>query len=121
MDRTRGKVQSFLRPSLALVDSRSLNVPAARRRLVLFLFGAIHHLGERYGLEETETLAVLVSTLREDLKLHDQEVSQLVAACVNIAGEDGGAELARDGADAARQWSEGEAGTAVQRLAKVVG
>lgn len=120
MDRTRAKVQSFVRPSLALVDPRDLNVPAARRRLVLFLYGAIHHLGERHDLDETATLAVLVATLRDDLRFPDQEVSQQVAACMNLAANRDGAALAQNGADAAREWSEGAAGSAVQRLAKTL-
>ena len=111
------KLQSFMRPSLAMVDARDLTIPLKRRRLAQFAYGALERLGQRYELDETQILAVLVVYLQGMSGSHPQEVSTLVGSCVQLADDPGGQRFAQRGAAAMEQWLSGDAGTAVQALA----
>jgi hypothetical protein len=111
------KLQSFMRPSLAMVDSRDLTIPIKRRRLAQFAYGALQRLAAAYELDETQSLAVLVVYLQGVSGIHPQEVSQLVGSCVQIEADAPGQEAARRGAVAMDRWLAGDAGTAVQELA----
>ncbi len=120
LEKLRAKLESFTRPSLALVDTRTLTIPAERERYATFLLGAAGALAESRGLGETEALAVLVMYLRGARKMQEQEVSHLVGRAMTRAAEPEGQPDHDAGAEAMAEWLEGDPGTAVRRLAEVL-
>ena len=118
IDRLKTKLDSFMRPSVALVDSRDMTIPDRRRRYVYFVYGAIHALGEDQELDDTERLAILVGFLETTARMHAREVSKLVAHCTNQQAD--GQTVLTEGYQAMQQWLAGDAGTAVSRLGRVL-
>jgi len=118
----RARLESFLRPALALVDSRELTIPAQRERYAAYLYGAATTLAEGRDLGETEALALLVMVLRSGTgpRLADQDVSHLVGRAMTLAREPEGEKTFEAGAGAMAQWLAGEAGTAVGELAQML-
>jgi hypothetical protein len=114
------RLDSFMRPSGALVDSRDLTIPARRRRYALFVYGAAAALAARKDLGETETLALLVRFLGTSAGMHPLEVSRLVGECQHAAEDPASLAVVQAGSAAFTRWAEGDAGGAVQRLAQVL-
>ena len=116
LDRCKSKLDSFMRPSMSLVDTRDMSIPERRQRYVRFVYGAIHALSEKYEMDETERLAVLVMFLKTTAQMHEREVSKLVADCTKETEGTGSQSTTGKGYEAMRQWLDGDAGAAVSRL-----
>jgi hypothetical protein len=115
-------LESFLRPALALVNARELNIPAQRQRYALFVYGAAGALAASRDLGETEALALLVMLLRggPGPRIGEREVSHLVGQAMAEAAEPSGRPVLEAGAEAMAQWLAGNAGTAVGGLARAL-
>jgi hypothetical protein len=118
LEQLRARLESFMRPSTALVDSRQLTIPAQRERFAAYVYGAATALAETRGLGDTESLALLVMFLRGSSRMTEQEVSYLVGRAMALAREPEGAAVHDAGAQALTEWLAGDAGTAVGRLAE---
>ena len=118
LEQLRARLESFMRPSTALVDSRQLTIPAQRERFAAYVYGAATALAETRGLGDTESLALLVMFLRGGSRMTEQEVSHLVGRAMALAREQEGAAAYDAGAQALTEWLSGDAGTAVGRLAE---
>ena len=117
LEKLRARLESFMRPSMALVDSRQLTIPAQRERFALYVYGAATVLAESRGLGETEALALVVMFLRGSSRMTEQEVSHLVGRAMALAQEPDSAAVHDAGAEAMAQWLAGDAGSGVTRLA----
>jgi len=120
LDRLKEKLDAFMRPSTALVDSRDMTIPEKRARYALFIYGAIGALASKRGLDDTDALAVLVMFLKTTVHMNEHDVSRLVGICVSRAGEPANRDVIAEGTQAMDQWLAGEAGTAVSRLAGIM-
>ncbi len=114
------RLDAFLRPSLSLVDSRTLTIPEKRDRYALFIYGAITSLAEREELDETQALAVLVRFLRSSSRLNDHEVSRLVSICASSSDTEENRPAVSAGAQAMGDWLRGETRTAVSALSQLL-
>lgn len=120
LDRLKEKLDAFMRPSTALVDSRDMTIPEKRERYALFIYGAIGALASMRGLDDTEALAVLVMFLKTTADMNEHDVSRLVGICVSRSEEPANREVVTEGTQAMDQWLAGEAGSAVSRLAEIM-
>ncbi len=114
------QLDAFLRPSLSLVDSRTLTIPEKRDRYALFIYGAITSLAEREELDETQALAVLVRFLGSSSHLNDHEVSRLVSICASSSDTEENRPAVFAGAQAMNDWLRGETRTAVSALSQLL-
>ena len=114
------RLDAFLRPSLSLVDSRTLTIPENRDRYALFIYGAITSLAEREELDETQALAVLVRFLASSSRLNDHEVSRLVSICASSSESEENRPAVSAGAQAMGDWLKGETRTAVSALSQLL-
>lgn len=120
LQRLAVRLESFMRPASALVDTRELTIPAKRERYAVFILGAASALAESRELGETEALALLVMFLQGAGRMQPQEVSHLVGRAMTLAGEPDGSGVREAGAQAMTRWLTGDAGGAVGRLAQVL-
>lgn len=120
LSRLKEKLDAFMRPSTALVDSRDMTIPEKRERYVLFIYGAIGALASKRGLDETEALAILVMFLKTTAHMNEHDVSRLVGICVSRSEEPAKRQVVAEGTRAMDQWLAGEAGTAVSHLAGIM-
>jgi hypothetical protein len=120
--RLHEKLEAFTRPSLALVDSRELSIPAQRERYATYLYGAATALAASRELGETESLALLVRLLRSGatMALQEREVSHLVGRAMTLAHELEGSRVYDAGGAAMAEWLAGNAASAVRGLAQVI-
>ncbi len=114
------RLDAFLRPSLSLVDSRTLTIPENRDRYALFIYGAVTCLAEREELDETQALAVLVRFLASSSRLNDHEVSRLVSICASSSESEENRPAVSAGAQAMGDWLKGETRTAVSALSQLL-
>ncbi len=116
----KSTLDAFLRASVSFVDSRDMNIPEKRERYALFARGAAGALAARHEMDETRALALLVMFLRTTARMQDQEVSNLVGACIACASEEQARSIMASGAAGMEQWLAGSAGAAVPRLAAIM-
>jgi hypothetical protein len=118
----RTRLESFVRPAMALVDPRQLTIPAQRERYAVFVYGAASTLAGSRDLGETEALALVVMFLRASAapRFPEQEVSHLVGRAMALAGEPEGRATFERGAEAMGEWLAGDSGGAVGRLAQTL-
>ncbi len=114
------RLDAFLRPSLSLVDSRTLTIPEKRVRYALFIYGAITSLAQDEELDETQALAVLVRFLGLSSRLNDHEVSRLVSICASSSDTEENRPAVSAGAQAMGDWLRGETRTAVSALSQLL-
>jgi hypothetical protein len=114
------QIDSFMRPSRALVDPRDLTIPEKRTRYAVFTFGAILGLGGDQELDETRALAILVMHLNSLESIHEREVSHLVGQCLERRQGTAEAGWLNAGVAAVREWLSGDSGDAVARLAEIM-
>lgn len=120
LQRLAARLESFMRPASALVDTRALTIPANRERYAVFVLGAASALAESRELGETEALALLVMFLQGAGRMQPQEVSHLVGRAMTLVDEPAGTTVREAGAQAMTRWLAGDAGSAVGRLAEVL-
>ncbi len=114
------RLEAVMRPSLSLVDARDLTIPEKRERYALFTCGAVSALAHREDLNETETLALLVRFLRSTGRWPDQEISRMVGLCAASTDTEGKQSGVAAGERAMAEWLNGEAGTAVSELSRLL-
>ena len=114
------RLESFMRPSLSLVDPRDLTIPEKRVRHALFTCGAVSTLARHAGLEETEALALLVRYLHSTGRWHEQEINRMVSLCVECTNAEGSPSDVAAGEQAMAHWLNGEAGIAVSALSQLL-
>ncbi len=113
-------LESLMRPSLSLVDSRDLTIPEKRARYALFTYGAVSTLARNADLDETEALALMVRYLHSTGRWHEQEISWMVGLCVRDTTPEGSSSDVEAGEQAMTDWLNGETQTAVSRLSQLL-
>lgn len=106
-------LDSFMRPSRALVDSRDLTIPEKRLRYTLFTYGAI--MGLMPDADGTEILALLLRHLQLLNMMPEQEISYLLNQCPQNNVLDN--PFCNAGLKAFQEWQESP-GTGVTHLAR---
>ncbi|MCP4042773.1 MAG: hypothetical protein GY731_12600 [Gammaproteobacteria bacterium] len=120
LEKLKRKVESFMRPSSALVDSRDLTIPEKRRRYTLFIYGAIGSLTASQGLNETHRLALLAMYLGSVKGMHEREINYLVGCCTTLTEQPDDEKSIRSGTQAMEEWLSDKPGDAVSRLAETL-
>jgi hypothetical protein len=114
------EVDPMLRACLPAADSRDLTIPARRRRLALFAWGAILAAPEARRLDETQRLAALVWCMNRLPGFSPQDVSGLVNHCMNTADEPESLEAIAVGQSAIRAWQAGDRQSAMDALPRLL-
>ena len=88
----------------------------------LYTFGAVCGLMDEHDepCDENRVLAVLVMHFNSLPDIGEQDASYLVNRCIQAQHRPAYAAIISEGRAAARQWSAGQAGQAVERLAAVM-
>lgn len=110
------RIDSFMRPSRSLLDSRDMTIPEKRQRYALFAYGAAYGLLGEDMRDETTALALLVMHLQGVTDMPEREISHLTNICMERETTRQGKELIAAGMQAVELW-ETDPGEAVKALA----
>jgi hypothetical protein len=107
MDEVRTLVNRFTTATIVGVDTEDIGrYPPKQRKVMAFHYGAIEYLSQKYGLDETGSLAVFVAFLDRYFNLPVSETGSISERLQGFRDNADERRFLTAGADVCRRWHE---------------